>query len=316
MKRAVFRQACLTVATIAAFVAFGAATTFGQQREVWQSIVNRGAEFAAHIPPDMIVINEDNDYPRLILSSQEVRLDITVRPNLGKKDAALISPTKSSVDSKITTFELGDVFGRVNISERPNRVATVINASSAKKVYFVAAYARIKDHPKVMRFLASLKFGGKALFTIPNIESEPASKGTEIEDLKSSEIVREFLKKPVNNKAEIRFESLDPAVPSAFGANAEARESDPNETRSLIVLRVPKPAYSPLNSSRVSGSVAVQVTMLATGQIGLVVADPKLDRGLAENAADAAKQIKFIPATVDGKPVDVQRKFVYSFYSR
>lgn len=311
-----FTKKYFTLASLGSLVVLGAATCLGQQREVWQSISNKGVEFAAHIPPDMIVINEDDDYPRLILSSQDVRLDITVKPNLGKKDVALATATRTAADSGITPFELGEVYGRVSMSERPNRFATVINASSAKKIYFVAAYARVKDHPKVSRFLASLKFGGKQLLTIPNIESEPAGKAIEIDDLKSSEIVREFMKVPKNNKAEIRFESLDPAVPSAFGPNGEARQSDPNETRSLIILRIPKPAYSPLSSSRVSGSVTVQVTMLASGQIGAIVADPKLDRGLAESAVEAARQIKFIPATVNGKPVDVRRKFVYSFFSR
>ena len=311
-----FTKKYFTLASLGFLVVLVATTCFGQQREVWQSISNKGVEFAAHIPPDMIVINEDDDYPRLILSSQDVRLDITVKPNSGKKDVAITTATRTPAESKITPFELGDIYGRVSISERPDRFATVINASSGKKVYFVAAYARIKDHPKVMRFLASLKFGGKQLFTIPNMESEPAGKATEVEDLKSSEIVREYLKKPVNNKAEVSYQPLDPAVPSAFGQNGEPRESNPNETRSIIVLRMPKPAYRPANGLGVSGTVSVQVTMMGTGQIGAIVADSKLDRGLAESAVDAAKQIKFIPATVNGQPVDVRRTFVYSFFVR
>ena len=315
MLAAGFTKNCFTLVTLGAFVLLGAPICLGQQREVWQAISNKGTEFAAHIPPDMIVINEDDDYPRLILSSQDVRLDISVRPNLGKKDVAITTAATTTADSVITPFQLGDVYGRVSVSERPNRFATVINASSGKKLYYVAAYARIKDHPKVMRFLASVQFGGKPLFTIPNMEREPAGKAIEIDDLKSSEIVREFMKIPKNKKVEIRFESLDPSVPSAFGPNGEARQSDPNETRSLIILRIPKPAYSP-TSSRISGSVTVQVTMLASGQVGGIVADPKLDRGLAESAVEAARQIKFIPATVNGKPVDVRRTFVYSFFSR
>lgn len=315
MNRVAKLKTCFVLAALAASMTVGTAKIVGQQREVWRSIVKRGGEFVAHIPPDMIVINEDRDYPRLVLSSQEVRLDITVRPNKGKKNIAITSPISSSDDSKVTTFELDDVNGRIGFSERPNRFATIINASSEKNVYFVAAYARVKDHPKVIRFLASVKFGGKPLLSIPNLEPEPTGKATDIDDLESSEIVREFLKKPVNKKAEVRFESLDPAVQPAFGSDGEPRQSDPNETRSLIILRMPKPAYAPYGG-RVSGTVAVQVTMLSTGQIGAIVADPKLDRGLAESAVDAAKQIKFIPATIDGKPVDVRRRFVYAFFSR
>ena len=304
------------VAVAAIFMAINTGQVFAQQRETWRSIVNGDNEFGARIPPDMIVINIDEDYPRLVLSTQDVRFDITIRPNLGKKDIALFPPSRKPEGDTETAFELGKVYGRVSLSERPNRVATVINASSSKHIYFVAAYSRTKNHPKVIRFLASLRFGGKALMTIPNAEAEPVSNTAKVADLESSEIVREFMKKPLNKGSDIRYEALDPLVLPAFGPNGQPRTSDPDETRSLIILRMPKPEYAPTGGRRVSGTVSVQVTLLASGLVGTIVADPTLDRGLAESAANAARRIKFIPAMIREEPVDVRRTFTYNFMSR
>lgn len=304
-----------TVTITTFFLLVIATQIFAQQREVWRSIVN-GDEFGAHIPPDMIIINEDSGFPRLVLSTQDVRFDITIRPNSGKKDIALVSQSRKPDDESDTAFELGKVYGRVRQSERANRYATLINASSSKHIYFVAAYARTKNHPKVIRFLASLRLGGQSVLNVRDAVAEPTSDPAKIDDLKSSEIVREYLNKPVNKDAKVLYESLDPLVFQAFGVNGEPRIGDPDETRSLIILRVPKPEYSPSGGLRVSGTVSVQVTLLANGQVGKIVADPKLDRGLAESAASAAKKIKFIPTMKLGVAVDVRRTFVYNFMAR
>ncbi len=45
---------------------------------------------------------------------------------------------------------------------------------------------------------------------------------------------------------------------------------------------------------------------MPSGTVDAVKVVCKLESGLDQNAADAAKQWKFIPATKDGKPVPVQ----------
>ncbi len=39
----------------------------------------------------------------------------------------------------------------------------------------------------------------------------------------------------------------------------------------------------------------------------------KMNKGLVINSVDAARRIKFLPAEVDGKPVDVTKIVEYSF---
>jgi len=295
------------------FVLLLAAVGFGQDPAEWMAIVSGDSEFEAEIPPEMIVNNDIEDHPRLILSSYEVRIEISRRPNPGRK-GDFLSPRNSREPNTTRGFDTGSVIGRVYTSERPGRAATLIDASSSRYIYFVAAYARRPDDPNAQRFLSSIKFGGKYLFSNPALANRTAAPPKKIEDLENSALVKEYLRKPSSKDVAVRFEAVDVSVP-VFNNALPGPDPTDQETRSLIVLRMPKPAYRPWGE-RVSGTVTAQVSFMGTGQIGEIVVDPKLDRGLAEAAVDAARQIKFIPAEVAGKLVDVKRRIVYNFMAR
>ena len=57
----------------------------------------------------------------------------------------------------------------------------------------------------------------------------------------------------------------------------------------------------------------LRVTLLANGSIGRIALTKSLDQDLDRQAFAAAKQIKFIPAEMDGKPVDTTVQVSYSF---
>lgn len=280
----------------------------------WHRIVGSGDGFAVDIPAETIIINEGRDYARLILSSYEVRFTISRQPNRGPKYSALRNRPHQSAGSKESTFELGDVVGRINISERPGRSATLISASSGKYVYAIGAYGRRSDHPSLVRFLASLRFGGEQLFKLPVAAGSDVSKETEMKHLENSPIVEEYLAKPVNKNIDIRYETPDRNAPY-WAIDTGPSHDYEKETRSLIILQMPKPEYRPLIGTG-GGSVEVHVTLLRNGQVGAIVADPASGRELAKSAADAARKIKFIPAEVGGELVDVRRRFIYGFSVR
>ena len=81
-------------------------------------------------------------------------------------------------------------------------------------------------------------------------------------------------------------------------------------SRSLIVLRKPKAAYS---RKSVEGIVRLRVTFLPDGTLGQITLLRSLHKDLDKSAFDAAKKIKFLPAEIDGKPVEVSRIFEYGF---
>ena len=85
-------------------------------------------------------------------------------------------------------------------------------------------------------------------------------------------------------------------------------------TRQLIVLKKYKAAYTDkARSENVRGTVKGRILFKADGTIGEIAMDPTLDKGLAISAADAARRIIFLPAEIDGKPVDEWRSISYSF---
>jgi TonB family protein len=85
-------------------------------------------------------------------------------------------------------------------------------------------------------------------------------------------------------------------------------------TNPVQILSKPRPKYTDVaRQNVVTGIVRLRVTFLADGQIGSVVPVTTLPYGLTEEAIMAAKNIRFQPATVDGKAVTVSKTVEYSF---
>ena len=85
-------------------------------------------------------------------------------------------------------------------------------------------------------------------------------------------------------------------------------------TNPLQIVSKPRPTYTDAaRQNQVTGIVRLRVTFLASGQIGSVSPVNSLPDGLTEQAIIAAQNIKFEPATADGKPTTVAKVIEYSF---
>jgi TonB family protein len=74
------------------------------------------------------------------------------------------------------------------------------------------------------------------------------------------------------------------------------------------------PEYSDAaRKARINGSVVLAVAISEKGDVDMVRIVRSLDRQLDQNAMDAAKRSKFVPATRDGKPVAVQLNMEMTF---
>jgi tetratricopeptide (TPR) repeat protein len=84
--------------------------------------------------------------------------------------------------------------------------------------------------------------------------------------------------------------------------------------KSAEFTSVPRAAYTELARRRfVAGTIKVAVELGADGKVLFVYPMNRLESGLTENALDAAREIKFIPAQKNGKPVASVRTLVYTF---
>ena len=83
---------------------------------------------------------------------------------------------------------------------------------------------------------------------------------------------------------------------------------------SLQIVYNPRPTYTnAARQNQVTGTVALQMVFLASGQVGKISVISGLSDGLTEQAIAAAMQVKFKPAMRDGKPITISKTLTYIF---
>jgi tetratricopeptide (TPR) repeat protein len=90
--------------------------------------------------------------------------------------------------------------------------------------------------------------------------------------------------------------------------------TETNVISNFKITKQPRANYTDKGrSSGTTGVIRLLVEFLGTGTIGHIAIIKKLGSGLDENAIEAARQMKFIPGTMDGKPVSVLKIVEYRF---
>jgi TonB family protein len=89
---------------------------------------------------------------------------------------------------------------------------------------------------------------------------------------------------------------------------------EPKKVEALKILSEPRPNYTAeARQKGVQGTVILKVTFLDSGLIGPIEVISGLENGLTDKAIAAAKEIKFIPESIAGKPISVTRRLQYFF---
>jgi TonB family protein len=85
-------------------------------------------------------------------------------------------------------------------------------------------------------------------------------------------------------------------------------------TTTAIVTARPEPLYTEeARRNQVTGTVTIRMVLAADGTVKYIFAVTRLPDGLTESAIRAARGIKFIPATKDGRPVSEYATIQYNF---
>jgi len=80
------------------------------------------------------------------------------------------------------------------------------------------------------------------------------------------------------------------------------------------LLSKPEPQYTEeARRNQISGTVLLRAVFASSGEVGQIRALNQLPFGLTEKAIAAARQIKFVPARKNGRPVSVYMQLEYSF---
>lgn len=85
-------------------------------------------------------------------------------------------------------------------------------------------------------------------------------------------------------------------------------------TKKAFIKDAPTPSYTKAaRKNKVEGTVALRVVLSSTGKITRITPIKLLPDGLTEKAVAAAREIKFNPATVNGRPVSMYFYIIYDF---
>jgi TonB family protein len=121
----------------------------------------------------------------------------------------------------------------------------------------------------------------------------------------------------VKNVGPVREEIMTLRVYGAMSGAASpdgAVYTQKEVTTKAIIKDRPEPLYTErARENQVSGKVRVRMVLAADGMVKYIVALSRLPDGLTEEAVRAARRIKFIPATKDGRPVSQYATIDYGF---
>jgi TonB family protein len=81
------------------------------------------------------------------------------------------------------------------------------------------------------------------------------------------------------------------------------------------LLKKPEPSYTDeARANKIAGTVILKVVFTSKGTVENIRVVRSLPDGLTERAIEAAKKIKFVPATKDGHPVSMWIQLEYNFW--
>ena len=96
--------------------------------------------------------------------------------------------------------------------------------------------------------------------------------------------------------------------------NPDRVYSSPQVTTRARVLFKPEPQYTEeARRNQITGTVILRVVFSRSGQVTNIRAMQSLSSGLTEKAINAARLIRFVPATRNGQPVSIYMQLEYNF---
>jgi outer membrane biosynthesis protein TonB len=109
------------------------------------------------------------------------------------------------------------------------------------------------------------------------------------------------------------FEKLVAGTAALFVNGERVYRSNEVSLRAIVTDK-PEPQFTNLaRKKKTHGTVEIRAVLKSTGELTILNVLKRLPNGLTEQALDAAPQIKFKPALLDGKPVSQIIILQYNF---
>jgi hypothetical protein len=206
-------------------------------------------------------------------------------------------------ECKYDYYTMGPYVGKFFTCENREQFSRTIFLASDNTFFKITVGALSGFEKNVTVFLASLRLRGSQLFPtyngVPSVKTE--DKVVLIADLKSDPIAELYLNKPDNEN--IKWGNSGNQKQVLIDANT------PVYSRDLIILKSEVPKFP----KKIAVSVKVKVHFLTTGQIENVEVLSSTSPEYSQKVIESLKEMKFIPAQLAGKDVDVTRVMEFGY---
>lgn len=274
---------------------------------VWHTLTSSNAEFSVTVPSDYIVQDERLfRQVRVAGGNGGAYFDASFSKTGGGKSFIEGMRRMQATKGFQATFDIGDAEVYTYTSKAEQRFRFSIYVATRKGYYAVSMTSLSPDNTILQRMLVSLQYDGKPLLKSASAQAPIAASVINVSSLETSELVRAALRRKQTEPI-----TIESAVVSAAGS-----EDEPEKfySRSVMILSKAHAKYSEeARSNNVAGTIRLRVLLKANGNIGKITVLSGLPHGLTEQAIRAAKEIKFLPAEINGVPADAETTIEYTF---
>src|SRR5687767_13386772 len=269
----------------------------------WQKIVSSSGDFSVSLPAGYIVQKDPSGQTNLFGSAGEASFEVGMLKTSFAKDWLKNKKNVLPKKGKTLELEIGDARARSYTFKSPNLFRTSLWIATKKGSYKVDLTAPSAETDGLARIMASLRLYGKPVVTNSKVDGPAIVAELKVDDLRTSEIVKAALERKQTEPIDVDITPL-----------SEEPEDEVVYTRPVILAFRQRPTYTErARTDNVQGSILARVLFKANGNIGKITIIKGLPSGLNDQVVQAAKAIKFVPAEINGKPVDAERTIEYTF---
>lgn len=273
----------------------------------WTRIVSPSKNWSVAVPDGFLVESRKKDHTIYIRSKNlSGRIFMDTHKNAKNRFKFKFSFMNRNELGKFKFFEIGEFIGSLNTTthDDPKRKNYAIDFAANRGLNSVSISSSDVNNNDVQRLLQSITLGNKGLFN-GNSASSVSRKTISVTSLQTSPTIREALARKDSKQRTL--------VKTSHDVSTDSGQADNYDGSFLIVRKARANFTNGARLRKVSGVVKLRVEFLATGMIGEIRLASSLDRGLDNSAFEAAKKIKFLPETINGKAVTIVKFIQYSF---
>ncbi|MFT3744977.1 MAG: energy transducer TonB [Pyrinomonadaceae bacterium] len=266
----------------------------------WRTIVSKDNDFSLMLPGE-IVIHNDKALDLVNLSATVPGVSFRVMFNRSTSGTAQLNYFKKVKEKEgfVGSQRSGPGFetGIYVAKKKIYRISLYFRTKAG--FYSIDVLAKDESDKHLAEFLGSIMVNMTRIAENKGTQPTPMSR-TSVEDLQTSQKIKDIQSQKQSNSVRVVN-------------GKQTIDQDIFYSEQLLILNKPRPRYDDRGRmENVQGVVVLQVQFKSTGDIGTVwvVSGPHL---LHDVAIEAARKIRFIPAEIDGKAVDIVREVEYSF---